>query len=137
MTPGGVKRFEQLSAHPESLKTKVTTVDDEDRPVRVDVQAPGIVHRLEGGFPPSPTIAIGSVRIEQKIAAKVGHDDPFVLIDSNPGGFKQLTGAESFPSKSTRRHFQRYVDRWFLKQWENKLDEVARAAVDAFDKALK
>ena len=43
----------------------------------------------------------------------------------------ELTGADSFTTKSTRRHFQRYVDRWFLEKWEqNDLADVARAAVE-------
>ena len=69
------------------------------------------------------------------------HDDPSRAQESQAAQIEdrvlrhcdeiiELTGVESFPTKSTRRHFQRYVDKWYLKKWEqNELLKIAQAAV--------
>jgi hypothetical protein len=42
----------------------------------------------------------------------------------------KLTGLESFQTESTRRHFQRYAEEWFLDDWtQEDLSDIAEAAV--------
>jgi len=50
----------------------------------------------------------------------------------------ELTGPESTQVKSTRRQFRRYVNRWYLKNWNhNEMSSVASAAVDSLTTASK